>query len=70
MTLNITLEKEFPNSQVEPVMIRLGPEGPVLWMQIVSTSAACIRLRFEEQDGGRQYDIVKQSILNNRSESK
>ena len=70
MSLNITLEKEYQNSKVEPVMIRLGPDGPVLWMHIVSTSAACIRLRFEEQDGGRQYDIVKQSVLQERSISK
>ena len=39
MTLNITLEKEFPNSQVEPVMIRLGPDEPVLWMKLIVSRA-------------------------------
>jgi hypothetical protein len=61
--LNITLEKAFPDSKVEPIMIRLGADGPEVWMSILNTSPKCIRVSFEEPDGARHFDIVKKSLI-------
>jgi hypothetical protein len=61
--LNITLDKDHPTAKVERVLIEHTESGSKVWLSILSTSAKCIRLRFEEEDSPREFKLIKESLL-------